>query len=89
MKLKNIPNILSVIRILLVFVFLDKGEYDAEGYYACAYANAGVGNIEYVEIYKEISEEGEITERKRRMLERERESLGISEERAKELEENC
>ena len=44
---------------------------------------------EYIEIYKEISADGEITERKRRMLERERELLGISEERAKELEENC
>ena len=44
---------------------------------------------EYIEIYQELSAHGEITERKRRMLERERESLGISEERAKELEENC
>jgi hypothetical protein len=44
---------------------------------------------EYIEIYQELSADGEITERKRRMLERERESLGISEERAKELEENC
>ncbi len=44
---------------------------------------------EYIEIYQELSAHGEITERKKRMLERERESLGISEERAKELEENC
>ena len=44
---------------------------------------------EYIEIYQELSADGEITERKRRMLDRERQSLGISEERAKELEENC
>jgi hypothetical protein len=41
---------------------------------------------EYIEIYQELCADGEITERKRRMLERERQSLGISEERAKELE---
>ena len=41
---------------------------------------------EYIEIYQELSADGEITERKRRMLERERQSFGISEERAKELE---
>ena len=44
---------------------------------------------EYIEIYQELSADGEITERKRRMLERERDLLGISQERAKELEENC
>lgn len=41
---------------------------------------------EYVDIYKELCADGEITERKRRVLNRERESLGISEQRAKELE---
>ena len=41
---------------------------------------------EYIEIYKEISAEGEMTDRKRRMLDRERDLLGISQERAKELE---
>ena len=44
---------------------------------------------EYIEIYKEISAEGEMTDRKRRMLDRERDLLGISQERAKELETNC
>ena len=41
---------------------------------------------EYIDIYKELCADGEITERKRKMLNREREELGISEERAKELE---
>ncbi|MBR5491982.1 MAG: hypothetical protein IKV77_02485 [Alistipes sp.] len=41
---------------------------------------------EYVDIYKELCADGEITERKRRLLNRERESLGISEKRGAELE---
>lgn len=41
---------------------------------------------EYIEIYKEIVDDGPITDRKRRMLNREAESLGISEERLAELE---
>ena len=41
---------------------------------------------EYIEIYKELCADGEVTERRRRMLDREREELGISEQRAKELE---
>lgn len=41
---------------------------------------------EYIDIYKELCADGEITERKRKMLNREREELGIYEERAKELE---
>ena len=41
---------------------------------------------EYVGLFREMSAEGEISERKRRLLERERESLGISPERAQELE---
>ena len=41
---------------------------------------------EYLELYKEIIEDGPITERKRKMLSREAESLGISPERAEELE---
>ena len=41
---------------------------------------------EYIEIFKELSGEGEMTERKRRILNREREALGIMEERALELE---
>ena len=46
-----------------------------------------VNNSEqYIDIYKELCADGEITERKRKMLNREREELGISEERAKELE---
>ena len=41
---------------------------------------------EYIEIYKEIVGKDEVSDRKRRMLNREAESLGLSEERAKELE---
>ena len=41
---------------------------------------------EYIEIYKEIVGEDEITDRKRRMLNREAESLGLSETRVRELE---
>ena len=41
---------------------------------------------EYIELYKEIVGEDEITDRKRRMLNREAESLGLSEERVRELE---
>ena len=41
---------------------------------------------EYIEIYKEIVGQDEVTERKRRMLNREAESLGLSEERVQELE---
>ena len=41
---------------------------------------------EYVDIYKKLCADGEITERKRRLLNRERESLGISEQRGAELE---
>lgn len=41
---------------------------------------------EYIEIYKEILGDGPITDRKRRMLIREAESLGIPEERIAELE---
>lgn len=41
---------------------------------------------EYIEIIKELGAEGDMTERKRRMLERERIALGITESRAKELE---
>jgi len=42
--------------------------------------------IEYLETYREIAEDGEITERKRKMLIREAESLGIGVDRALELE---
>lgn len=41
---------------------------------------------EYLEIYKEVSADGEITDRKRRLLIREAESLGICKERMNELE---
>lgn len=41
---------------------------------------------EYIEIYKELVADGEITERKRKILQREAESLGISNQKAKELE---
>lgn len=41
---------------------------------------------DYLEIYKEIVGDGTITDRKRRMLNREAESLGISEERLVKLE---
>lgn len=41
---------------------------------------------EYLDIYKEIVGDGPITDRKRRMLNREAESLGLSEERVHELE---
>lgn len=41
---------------------------------------------EYIETYKELCENGNISERVRRLLDREHESLGISKERANELE---
>ena len=41
---------------------------------------------EYLEIFKEMIEEGELSDRKRRMLNREADSLGISSERRKQLE---
>ena len=41
---------------------------------------------EYLEIYKELASSGVLSERARRLLERERESLHISKERAKEIE---
>lgn len=41
---------------------------------------------EYIEIYKELVADGEITERKRKILQREAESLGISNQKIKELE---
>lgn len=44
--------------------------------------------LEYIETYKEIVGDGEVTPRQRRMLDRERDSLGISEERCVELEKN-
>lgn len=42
--------------------------------------------LEYIETYKEIESDAEITPRQRRMLDRERDSLGISKERCEELE---
>lgn len=42
--------------------------------------------LEYIDIYKELCADGEMTDRRRRMLDRERDDLGISEQRAKELE---
>lgn len=42
--------------------------------------------LEYIETYKEIVGDGEVTPRQRRMLDRERDSLGISEERCVDLE---
>ena len=42
---------------------------------------------EYIEIYKDMLEDGEISERRRKILKKEAESLGISPSRAKELEE--
>ena len=42
---------------------------------------------EYIEIYKDMLEDGEILERRRKILKKEAESLGISPSRAKELEE--
>lgn len=44
---------------------------------------------EYVEMYKEYVADGEISERDRKMLDKFRSRLGISEERARELEESC
>ena len=41
---------------------------------------------EYIEIYKELVADGDITERKRKILQREAESLGISNQKALELE---
>ena len=41
---------------------------------------------EYIEIYKELVADGEITERKRKILQREAESLGISNQKVQELE---
>ena len=42
---------------------------------------------EYMEAFDDVIEDGVIPDKVRRLLERERKSLGISEERAKELEE--
>lgn len=42
--------------------------------------------IEYLETYKELAESGVLSERAKRLLERERESLNISKERAAEIE---
>ena len=42
--------------------------------------------LEYIETYKEIVSDGEVTPRQRRMLDRERDSLGISPKRCEELE---
>ena len=41
---------------------------------------------EYLETFKEMTSDGEISDRMRRLLDREREALGISQERAEELE---
>ena len=41
---------------------------------------------EYIEIYRDMLEDGEISERRRKMLKREAESLGIADSRAFELE---
>lgn len=41
---------------------------------------------EYIEIYKDMLEDGEISERRRKILNKEAESLGISQSRAVELE---
>lgn len=43
-------------------------------------------DLEYLEALKELLEEGDISDRERRMLDRMRQSLGISEQRAAELE---
>ena len=42
--------------------------------------------LEYIEIYKDIVVNGEVNSRLRRILDRERDSLGISKERCIELE---
>ena len=42
---------------------------------------------EYIEIYKDMLEDGEISERRRKILNKEAESLGISHSRVNELEE--
>lgn len=44
--------------------------------------------LEYLEIYKEIAGNGEVTPKRRKILDRERDSLGISKERCTELEKN-
>ena len=41
---------------------------------------------EYLDTFREMTPDGEISDRMRRLLDRERESLGISQERAEELE---
>ncbi len=41
---------------------------------------------EYLDTFREMTSDGEISDRMRRLLDRERESLGISQERAKEIE---
>ena len=43
--------------------------------------------IEYIEIYKDMLKDGEISERRRKILNKEAESLGISHSRVNELEE--
>ena len=42
---------------------------------------------EYIEIYKDMLEDGEISERRRKILNKEAESLGIPQSRVNELEE--
>ena len=42
---------------------------------------------EYIEIYKDMLEDGEISERRRKILNKEAESLGIPHSRVNELEE--
>lgn len=44
---------------------------------------------DYLEMYNEYAAEGEITERDRKMLDKFRVRCGISEERAREIEESC
>ena len=43
--------------------------------------------IEYIEIYKDMLKDGEISERRRKILNKESESLGIPQSRVNELEE--
>ena len=43
--------------------------------------------IEYIEIYKDMLKDGEISERRRKILNKEAESLGIPQSRVNELEE--
>lgn len=65
--------------------FLDQKVRESDG----TSKNKWKAEQDYVEMFKEYVADGDISERDRKMLEKLRVRLGITEERAKELEEAC